>query len=544
MTTGPQRPDNNRLLLALLVSALVVVGFDYVRLRFWAPPVPPAVTAPAADATGPGAPSLTAVGGAAPAAPGVSLPDEAHARVPLKTQSFDGSVALLGGRIDTLTLVNYRVAAGSDEREKLFTPTGAHVHFFEAGWLSESAATPDGNTLWQTDGQDLRPDTPLTLTWKNGQGQTFQRRYILNPDGYTVQVIDAVTNEGAAPVRLTHYAQLHRAGVNYKETSFYNFNGVQAFLDGVHHEFSYDDLRKQSSTQAGRNGWVGISQPYFMAAIVPDQVETITVTARHTKVGEKDYYSADVQSPLKTLNPGEYYETTYRLYAGPKRVATLAKEGAGLEKVVDFGWFHVIAKLFFDGLVGLGKLVGNMGWAIVIMTVLIKLALFPLANKSYRAMSEMKKLQPKMEEIRNRVGDDRDKMAMEMMALYRNHKVNPMSGCWPVLIQIPIFFAFYKVILIAFEFRQAPFVGWIVDLSVKDPFYVLPILMGITMIIQQRLNPPAMDPIQQRVLQFLPVLFTVMFLMFPAGLVLYWFTNNLLSIAQQWWIMRRMGVKA
>ncbi len=176
------------------------------------------------------------------------------------------------------------------------------------------------------------------------------------------------------------------------------------------------------------------------------------------------------------------------------------------------------------------------------MTLILKLLLFPLANKSYKAMSEMKKLQPKMEQLRERVGDDREKMAQEMMALYRHHKINPMSGCWPMLIQIPIFFAFYKVILISFEFRQAPFVGWIQDLAIQDPFYVLPILMGVTMVVQQRLNPPAADPVQQKVLQFMPVMFTFMFLWFPAGLVLYWTTNSVLSVAQQWWIMRRMGV--
>jgi YidC/Oxa1 family membrane protein insertase len=294
--------------------------------------------------------------------------------------------------------------------------------------------------------------------------------------------------------------------------------------------------------ESGRQGWVGMTTPYFMSALLPDQTDQHTATFRNTKVAGADFFSLDLQAPAVVVAPGQYVEKVTRLYAGPKKFDLLAAEGVALEQVIDYGWYHVIAKMFFDGLRAINGVVGNWGVSIIIMTIILKILLFPLANKSYKAMSEMKKLQPKMEQLRERYGDDREKMAQEMMALYRHHRINPMSGCWPMLIQIPIFFAFYKVILISFEFRQAPFFGWIQDLSIQDPFYVLPVLMGLTMVIQQRLNPPAADPVQQKVLQFMPVLFTVMFLWFPAGLVLYWTVNSVLSVAQQWWIMRRMGV--
>jgi YidC/Oxa1 family membrane protein insertase len=250
----------------------------------------------------------------------------------------------------------------------------------------------------------------------------------------------------------------------------------------------------------------------------------------------------DMHAPTASVvAPGEVVEKNYRLYVGPQSMRELQKENFDLHRAVDFGWYHAIANIFHEVLLWLQDLVGNMGIAIILLTILIKIMLWPLASKSYRSMAALKKLHPKVEALKKKHGENqRDKMAMEMMALYREHRVNPMSGCWPMLIQIPIFFALYKVVLISFEFRQAPFYGWIQDLSIADPFYVLPIMMGLTMVIQQRLSPPITDPVQQKVFKFMPILFTVMFLSFPAGLVLYWTVNSVLSIGQQWLITRRV----
>jgi YidC/Oxa1 family membrane protein insertase len=470
---------------------------------------------------------------------------EAARRIAIRSTAFEGSMALMGGRIDKLSFPDYQVSLKDKSPVVLFSPTGKKVEFFEAGWLSDVTAAPDGNTLWLAESahEALTPDSPVTLVWDNGKGQIFQRTYVLEGNRHSIRIIDGVTNQADVPVRLVHYAQLHRAGADESESNFYNFNGLQAFFDGKHITHDYSDIRKAGVLrESGRQGWVGMTTPYFMSALLPDQTDQHTATFRNTKVAGADFFSLDLQAPAVVVAPGQYVEKVTRLYAGPKKFDLLAAEGVALEQVIDYGWYHVIAKMFFDGLRAINGVVGNWGVSIIIMTIILKILLFPLANKSYKAMSEMKKLQPKMEQLRERYGDDREKMAQEMMALYRHHRINPMSGCWPMLIQIPIFFAFYKVILISFEFRQAPFFGWIQDLSIQDPFYVLPVLMGLTMVIQQRLNPPAADPVQQKVLQFMPVLFTVMFLWFPAGLVLYWTVNSVLSVAQQWWIMRRMGV--
>jgi len=538
----PNSEDNRNLLIAVLLCALIFLGFDYFRLKN-APPVPQQpVAKTAADAAIIGAPAL------AKAAPVAEA--EITKTLPFRSSNYDGRVALKGGRIDALNLNNYFTNLEEKAPVALFLPTGEKVFFFEAGWLGQNINTPNGEPLWHAASDKLPAADPLTLTWENGQGLQFQRTYVLNPEQYTITVTDGISNTSATPVTLTHYAQLHKGAtpeVTKKmesQSTFTHYVGPEGVLAGKHQTIGYDELMKRGpQTFTTREGWVGVSEQYFLGAIIPEQQEMDkTATFRYTNVRGKNYFSVDVQGEAMTIPAGAYAENTYTLFAGPKKISLLQAQGAKLDLAVDFGWYHVIAKLFFDAMMWLYGLVGNLGLAVILMTILIKIALWPLAAKSYLAMSKMKKLQPKMMQLKEKYGDDRQALSIEMMALYRQHKINPASGCWPMLIQIPIFFAFYKMILISFEFRHAEFFGWITDLSAKDPYFVLPVLMGVTMLIQQKLNPPPADPIQAKVMGMLPIIFTVMFAMFPAGLVLYWTVNSILSVAQQYFVMRRLGV--
>ena len=544
MSKRPAPGDNKNLLLAVLLSALVLIGADYVRIKYFGQPE----TQPTqvSEQTLPGAPTARNKVSAEKEQVTASKVNAAEAkRIPIESGVFKGQIATLGGRVDTLKLPHYDQKLDGDKPIELLRPNGDDVFFFEAGWLGDGVNAPNGDTVWSTDDTRLTPENPVVLKWENAKGQLFTRTYSLEPGRYIVLVKDRVENKGEVPARLTHYAQLHRGGSQnnisnlMSESSYTRFIGPMVMFDNELHEIDYDTIKdKGGRTEVGQRGWAGMSTDYFLAAVVPDPSETNTVNYRYTPVGDKGFFSMDVQDGGTSLQPGGIAEHNYRVYAGPKSLPELEQEGFGLERAVDFGWYHIIAKVFHDVLIWFYDLVGNMGLAIIMLTVLIKLLLWPLSAKSYRSMAALKKLHPKITRLKEKYGDNREKMAMEMMALYKEHGVNPMSGCWPILIQIPIFFALYKVILISFEFRHAPFFGWIQDLSVADPYFVLPILMGLTMFVQMRLNPPATDPIQQKVMSFMPVLFTILFLSFPAGLVLYWTVNSILSVFQQWLMVR------
>jgi YidC/Oxa1 family membrane protein insertase len=292
----------------------------------------------------------------------------------------------------------------------------------------------------------------------------------------------------------------------------------------------------------GFGGWWGITGQYFMTAIMPAvDGGDVSKDFRYANVDGVDLYSAAVQKDVSVAAGGQA-EVHYAIYAGPKQQATLQAAGHGLERAIDWGWFAFIAKPLYNVLLWLHALFGNWGLAIFGLTLLLKLVTYPLASQTYRSMAKMKKLQPQLKSIQEQHAGDRQAAALKTMELYAAEKVNPMGGCWPMVIQVPVFFAMYKVVLVAFEMRQAPLFGlWIHDLSHMDPYYVLPVLMGMSMYVQMQMNPPASDPSQQVVFKFMPVMFTVMFLSFPAGLVFYWLCNNLLTIAQQWYIMRKHG---
>ncbi len=470
-------------------------------------------------------------------------------RVPIHSNVMEGSIALTGGRVDVLSFPQYSETADGEGVVSLFSNDKGKSHFFDAGWVSESIQAPDGNAKWLASSESLSPEAPLTLTWSNNTGQVFHRTYTMDASRYVLTIQDKVVNEGPSAVALSHYAQLHKTGVlgggsgmkyNPERSTFFNHMGPVSVVDGIRAEPEYKDVLEQNSTVDGQNGWIGMTGRYFMAALVPSQGEEQSFTFKHTKRGD-DFFTALVQAEPKLLTSGASLERSLRLYVGPRQISELKKENIDLDSAVNYGWFDFIARPLYSMIMWFQSHVGNMGAAIILSTIVLKILLLPLANKSYRSMAKMKLIQPEMEKMKERYTDNREQMGMAMMELYKKHKVNPMSGCWPMLVQIPIFFAFYKTILISFEFRHAVFIeGWVNDLSAQDPFFILPVLMGLSMYVQQKLSPAMGDPTQQKVMRMLPIIFTVMFLFFPAALVLYWLVNNVLSILQQYILMRSM----
>ncbi|TWA90795.1 protein translocase subunit yidC [Azospirillum brasilense] len=575
--------DQRNLILAIALSIAILLGFQYF---YDGPRVKQQQAAQQAAQTeqsvAPGA--ATAPGAAPGSVPGTAAPATvrdragllaeqmaAGTRVKINTPSLHGSVNLVGGRIDDLTLADYRVTPDPKSPEiVLLAPAGTpEAYYAEFGWVPEdkSQPVPGADTRWTAAGTALTPDQPLTLTWDNGKGLVFERTIAVDQN-FMFTITQKVRNTGSAPVSLLPYSLVSRAGTPHTDGYYILHEGPLGVFDGKLNEHKYDDLRKAGTVSAqSTGGWIGITDKYWLVSLVPDQKAPMTARFVHSAPGGTDRYQVDTLGKAVEVAPGATIELTDRLFAGAKQVRLLDEYSdklgiANFDLAIDFGWFYFLTKPFFYGLDLLGRLFGNFGIAILVFTVIVKAAFFPLANKSYHAMAKMKKLQPKMMELRDRFGDDKVRLNQEMMALYKREKVSPVSGCLPILIQIPVFFALYKVLFVTIEMRHAPFFGWIHDLSAPDPTTIFnlfglipwqpphllmlglwPIIMGITMYFQQKLNPAPPDPVQQKVFQFLPIIFTFMLASFPAGLVIYWAWNNTLSIAQQWIIMRQDGVK-
>jgi YidC/Oxa1 family membrane protein insertase len=516
--------------------------------------------------------------------PGVAVPSaaapspavtraEALARSPrvrIDNGAIHGSIALKGGRLDDVTLARYRetVDPSSPEIVLLSPPGSPHPYFAEHGWVPAEAgvAVPGAETLWAADGDKLTTEKGVTLRWDNGQGLSFTKRVEVDPD-YMFTIRRSVTNSSDKPVTLYPYGLLSRWGTPPTQGYYILHEGPIGVFDNSLQEYKYTAVAEEGKVEFdSTGGWMGITDKYWLASLVPQQDLALRGGFRH--VAEGDRYQADYRGPGLTIAPGQTVDVTDRMFAGAKVVTLLDRYSNEyniplFDRAVDFGWFYFLTKPIFYLLHWIHAAVGNYGIAILILTLLVKGAFFPLADKSYRAMAQMKKLQPEMQKLRERFEDDKVRMNQELMALYKKEKVNPVSGCLPIVIQIPVFFALYKVLFVTIEMRHAPFFGWIHDLSAPDPtslfnlfgllpftpphmlmIGVWPLIMGFTMWLQQKLNPQPTDPTQAKVMQFLPVMFTFLFATFPAGLVIYWSWNNTLSIAQQWAIMKRMGVKA
>jgi len=364
-------------------------------------------------------------------------------------------------------------------------------------------------------------------------GRAWDRIYTFSKGSYLIDVEDRVQKGGDTKL----FSQVVERYPNREESTFYEHMGPIALIEDKLEEVSYEDLdESQTIKKAATGGWTGNMDRYFITALFADQNRDHIY---YFKTNGRSYASGLIDDGLM-LDDTARFRT--HIYIGPKRISVLKEQGVELDRSVDFGWFAFIAKPLHDALVWFYGYVPNYGWCIILLLICIKILFFYPTQKSYESMAAMRKLQPEQKRLQERFGDDRQRLGQEMMELYRKNKVNPLGGCLPILIQIPVFFALYKVLLMSIEMRQAPFMGWITDLSVQDPFYVLPVLMGVSMFIQQKLNPQPPDPMQAKIMSFLPVLFTVMFLFFPAGLVLYWVVNNVLSIVQQRLVMAKMGV--
>ena len=571
--------ENKNFIAAILLSMAIIFGWQY----FYAAPLQKKLTAETQTAeTQPGASQTApATGGTVPGVATQAAPvsrEEALARsprLPFKSDYVEGSINLKGAMIDDLHLLRYRETIDPKSPTITFlSPSGTPGALFsEQGVVPATGTTaklPDPNTVWTAPaGAVLSEDNPVTLTWDNGEGLKFSRKIELS-DEYLFTVTQIVENTTQAPVAMIPYARIQRQDTPVVSGYWVFFEGMLGWVDGALQEIHYSDVAEQTEPDRRdtKGGWVGFTDKYWAAAIVPDQSTPVTASFLHQKLDGRDVYQTDyLAKDAMVVQPGQQASTTGRIFAGAKVVRTInaiesLHQIQGFNYMIDWGWFYFLTKPFFFLLDWIKGIVGNFGIAILIATVLVKLAVFPLANKSYASMSKMKKLQPEMERLKKEYPEDKMKQQQEMMALYKREKVSPLSGCLPVVVQIPIFFALYKVILTSIELRHAPFFGWIQDLSAPDPtslfnlfglipwtppsmlmIGVWPIIMGITMWLQMRLNPTPPDPIQASLFNWMPVIFTFMLGTFPAGLVIYWAWSNTLSILQQSYIMRRHGVE-
>jgi len=498
-------------------------------------------------------------------------------RIRIDTPKVTGSISLTGGRIDDITLKTYRRELDPEsEQVHVLSPKGSREAYYAAFGWSGVAGTgvelPTPDTQWSARGDRLSPGNDVTLTWTNESGVTFERVYSIDRD-YMVTVTQRVTNNAEEAIQLAPYGLISRRGTPEVSSLYILHEGPLGVLEGTLDEYDYGDLRDEGIiANDTKGGWIGITDKYWLASLVPDQDAQVKTRFVHNEDAGVNKYQTDVLYETKRVAPGATVSQTSRVFAGAKEVAVLDRYKSELgvpmfDKAVDFGWFYFLNKPLFQLLMYFQNVTGNFGIAIFLLVVCIKIVFFPLANKSYRSMAKLRKLQPEMQRLREQFGDDKQRLNQEMMALYKQEGANPASGCLPILIQIPVFFALYKVLLVTIEMRHAPFFGWLQDLSAKDPtaitnlfglmpwgvpelgplnvlnIGILPIFMGFTMYAQQLLNPQPADPTQAKIFKLLPFFFTFILGQFPAGLVLYWTSNNVLTAAQQYVIMKRAGDK-
>ena len=586
--------ESRNLILAVVLSALVFFGWGWVQHRYFPTP---ATTAAATNIPGPqlaNPPATVIAGGkemivpnpgAQPTVPGAAAPaavrDRAAVltetpRVAIRTPVATGSVNLVGARIDDLTLLKYReTIAANSANIRLLSPSGAAGAAFAAFGFT-GAGAPPADAKWTASGATLAPGQPVTLSYAGASGVEYQLGLTI-ADDYLIRVEHRIVNRGTAPATARPWSLVTRTGAGTDVSSFTAYFGPTAIVDGDIEHVSWDFIsgkdrdsiwytlgfsKRPELVNRFTRGWLGFSEKYWLTALASDQKVAVDTSFRH---GAGDRYQADLSAPALTAAPGATATRTGYVFAGAKEVDTLQrierKFGiAQFDNAIDWGWFRIIAKPIFSVLDYLFKLTGNFGLAIIGLVLILKTLLFPIAAKQYSSMAKMRVLGPKLKELQARHKDDKAKLQTEMMEFYKREKVNPVGGCLPTLVQIPIFFALYKTLLVTIEMRHQPFIGWIRDLSSPDPLSpvnlfgllpwnghigsislaigILPIILGVTMYIQQKQNPPSPDPAQAQIFAFMPWVFMFIMAPFAAGLQLYWATNNTLTILQQLWFKR------
>lgn len=578
--------DKRNIIMAVLLTGIILFGWPLVMEQFFPEMVnqneatEQAETSTAEPASSDGlAPAVStdtsASDIAADAAAGTIRPLAAvlkeNPRVLIETPRLRGSINLQGARFDDLTLTDHRVALDKESAPvRLFSPLGTeNAYFSRFGWAGKDIALPGDKTVWSADQSKLTPDTPVTLSWNNDTGQSFAITLSID-ENYLVTAEQTVTNRGEADIAVNPFGLLSRVRnpntlPSVEQDSWtIHIGPMGVFEETANFDTDYEDVQEAGASGVGANvtkGWIGFTDKYWLGALIP---VTDTQIDGKFRAGSGDVYQAQIsRQNAQIVAPGKVLTTTTRLFAGAKETALLDtyKEQYDitlLDRAIDWGWFYWFEKPLFYLLNWLFEMVGNFGVAIILMTFVVRGIMFPIAQKQFASMAQMRAVQPKMKKIQEKYKDDKQKQQQEIMKLYKDEKVNPLAGCLPIFLQIPIFFALYKVLMLSIEMRHQPFMLWIKDLSAPDPLTpvnlfglipfdppsflavgILPILMGITMHFQFKLNPQQMDPIQQQIFSFMPWILVFIMAPFAAGLQLYWTVSNILTIIQQKWLYSR-----
>ena len=556
--------DSKNLILAVVLSALVLLGWTWAANKFFPTANSPStkieagkqqpVQQPSAQPSAPSTPKVTQ---------SVSAALASGQRVKIQTPSLSGSINLKGAQIDDLLLLNQKqTIAKNSPPVRLLSPLGAPgAYIAQFGWTSQSGQAPALDTLWNADSPVLSPGRPVTLSTQTADGARYQIQIAVD-DGYLFTVQQSVTNGSAQPLSVRPIGLVSRAAKSADPSSWTNHVGPIGLFDGkANYDVNWKDLDEgKAETFDNVGGWLGFTDKYWLTALVPQGM--MNGEFRRSQSGG---YQADYALSPATVAPGQTAIVKTRLFAGAKEKAWLDRyEEAAIPKLsksIDWGWFEWFMRPIFDLLMFLFRTVGNFGVAIICLTLIVRAIMFPIAHKQFQSMAAMRKVQPKLKAIQERFKEDKQRQQQEILKLYQAEKINPAAGCLPILLQIPVFYALYKVLLVSVEMRHQPFVGWIKDLSAADPLTpfnlfgyapwtlpaflvigVLPILVGATQWMSMKLNPQPMDPAQAQVFAIMPWFLVFVMAPFAAGLQLYWITNNLLTMAQQWWLYRKYGL--
>ena len=558
--------DSRNMILAVVLSALVLIGWSFASEKFFPTAAPPSTTVEESAVSSAPQPSASPATPAQPAIRNRAQVLSETPRVRIETDSLQGSINLKGARLDDLVLVRERQSIDKNSPPvRLLSPAGAAKTYFASfGWSGEGVEAPGPETVWTASSRTLTPDRPVTLSWTNGTGQTFEQIISVDED-YLFTIRQRVTNAGTGAVAVRTYGLVSRAQKSTDYDGWTMHVGPMGFLDGAaNYEVNWEDLDEAGADGRrfdSRGGWLGFTDTYWLTALAPAQDAAIAASFRKGPGG----YQADFATQPAIVAPGQTVTTDTRLFAGAKEKKLLDRyEDAGipnLSKSIDWGWFEWFMRPIFDLLNWLFQRIGNFGVAIICLTLIVRLLMYPIADKQFKSMAAMRKVQPKMKALQERYKNDKQKMQQELLKLYQQEKINPAAGCLPILLQIPVFYALYKVLLVSVEMRHQPFALWIKDLSAPDPLTpinlfglldftppgflligVLPILLGVTMWLQFKLNPQQLDPTQQQIFAIMPWFMVVVMAPFASGLQLYWVTSNVLTILQQWWLYKRYGL--